>query len=49
MNFVMKHLLTNQNFYKFKVPLNGEFNFLKKDIYVNKATLQIYFLFSLNA
>ena len=38
----MKYLFTNQNFQKSKLPLFHELNFLKKDIYVNKGTLQIY-------
>ena len=37
----MKYLFTNQNFHSAKLPLFCEFNFLKKDIYVNKEKLQI--------
>ena len=35
----MKYLITNQNFYRSKLPLFHEFNFLKEHIHVNKATL----------
>ena len=41
----MKYLFTNQNFHKSKLPLFREFNFLKKDIYVNKETLQVADIF----
>ena len=41
----MKHLFTNQNFHKSKIPLFREFNFLQKDIYVNKGTLRICDIF----
>ena len=47
----MKYLTTNQNFHKSEVSLfhvyNGwhEFNFLKRCIYVNKATLLIFDIF----
>ena len=44
--FVMKYLFTNQNFHKSKLPLNFcEFNFLKKNIYANNITLQIFDIF----
>ena len=32
----MKYLFTDQNFHISKLPLFHEFNFLRKDIYVNK-------------
>ena len=41
----MKYLFTNQNFQKSNRPLFHKFNFLKKDIYVNKGTLQISDIF----
>ena len=44
-NFVIKYLLTNQNFHKSINFHSREFNFLEKDIYVNKGTLQIYDIF----
>ena len=34
----MKYLITNQNFYKSKLPLFHEFSFLKEDVHGNKAT-----------
>ena len=37
----MKYVFTNQNFYKSKL------NFLKKDTYVNKETLQVFDIFYL--
>ena len=43
--FVVKYLFTNQNFHKSELPLFREFNFLKKDTYVNKGTLQIFDIF----
>ena len=42
---VMKNLIMNQNFYIWKPPFFHEFNFLKKHISVNKATLQISDIF----
>ena len=44
---VMKHLFTNQNFHKAKFPLVFEFNFLKKNMYVNKGTLRTFDIFYL--
>ena len=41
----MKYLFTNQNFQKSKLSLFQEFNYPKKDIYVNKVTLQIFDIF----
>ena len=41
----MKYLFANQNFHKSKLPLFCEFNFVKKDTYVNKGTLQIFDIF----
>ena len=41
----MKYLFTNQNVHKSKLPLFYEFNYLKKDIYVNKGTLWIFDIF----
>ena len=44
----MKYLFRNQNLHISKLPFFREFNFLKKDIYVKKGTLGIfYFLLSL--
>ena len=43
----MEYLITNQNFCKSKLPLFHEFNFLKKHIYANKATLRIFDIFYL--
>ena len=41
----MKYLFANQNFHKSKLPLFREFNFLKKNIYANNVTLQIFDIF----
>ena len=41
----MKYLFANQNFHKSKLPHFCEFNFVKKDTYVNKGTLQIFDIF----
>ena len=41
----MKYLFTNQNFQKSKLSLFQKFNYPKKDIYVNKVTLQIFDIF----
>ena len=41
----MKYFFTNQNFYKSRLPLSREFNFLKKDAYVNRGTSQIFDIF----
>ena len=38
----MKYMFTNQNSHMSKLPLFHEFNFMKRNIYVNKETLQIY-------
>ena len=43
--FVMKYLFKNQNLYKSKLLLFRKFNFLNKDIYVNKAKLWIFKIF----
>ena len=37
----MKYSFTNQNFHKSTLPLFREFNFLKKDIYVNKGAFRL--------
>ena len=42
----MKYLNTNQNFYKSKLLIFHEFNFLKEHIYVNKATSLTFDIFN---